>query len=633
MGKATGMYQCPSCAQTVIYRSDGTRIRICVCGQVLNRLDSDELVAKPAYTIIEHNDWVQTGTTGVFQDKKFEVLGRFRLWLEESVYNYWTVLFEDGSLAWLSEGYGMYAIIRRVTLDKAVTVWDVDRLARTDSIQVLGEEDWFVQRKDTAWKYEVEGEVWMPECTDQFRIFDLYARGDSHIELIEFLHDWLAPHTVIYVDYKDLQLQNLNENPVRPLEIQCTQCHTPIAVKTFPYAQSCSCVSCGARQIFKHSSGFSGAKKDKENLNQADIPLGATGMLKGIEYEVIGYSLKEEDSAESPQWKEYVLYNRAEGYAFLSEYKGSWIYTRERGNSPVISRENPTSIYYKDIEFELYNRYSIRIVDTAGEFPFNVFDDQTIVSAEFISPPHMWVYEKPREDGIDWFLGEYLSRKELLKAFPCELPPQTEMGVLDPRGSINLPGLIKVTLAAMVFLALVHFAIGLIQTEKQIFSGDLQLKDSAASSIFVSPPFTLNKWRSNLQFTLHAPVDNNWLDMEAALVNTSGGPDYQLEQLVEYYHGYDDGNWNEGSPNETAYLSAIPAGTYFLRIEASRDTTMAGWNDVKDLELTVKNDVPMHRNLLVFLGLLLIWPLGMYIWYQFKERQRWSNSRFSPFKD
>jgi hypothetical protein len=635
MGKETGIDQCPTCSRAVHYRSKETRLNVCSCGQVINRLDSDHLVPKPAFTLPDHNDLVQIGTAGKYTDQTFEVIGRFRLWLSESVYNYWTILFDDGTPAFLAEGYGMYAIMKRMVPEQAITASDVSRLDVSDSVSLTNEVPWYLQRRDKAWKYEVEGEVWMPECSDQFQLFDFYARGHLHAEAIRYLDDYIVFYHIDFVDYPSLTLQNLNENPPAPKEVLCTNCNTTIAVKTFPYAQSCSCTSCGTRFAFKDAgSGFRTLKKDTENDNALAIPLGSKGNVKGIDYEVIGYALKEEDNAEAARWKEYVLYNRAEGYAFLSEYGGSWLYARERGNSPVIGSNSPDSILYRGEEYDLYNRYAIRIVDTAGEFPYDIFDDERkIVSAEFIAPPIMWIYEKSSEEGINWFVGEHLSAKELARQFPgAILPTQTERGVLDPRGRINLPLLLKTTLAGMIVLILVHFLIGFTQQQRTVFSGDLQLRDSTASSTFVSPNFALTKWRSNLVFDLSSPVDNNWIDMDATLVDANNGQEYGIEQTVEYYHGVDDGeSWNEGSTNETAYLSSIPRGNYFLRIEASRDTTNSSWTAVRDLSVTVKNDVPMSRNLFIFLGLLLAWPIVAYSWYYFTERRRWANSQFSPY--
>jgi len=110
------------------------------------------------------------------------------------------------------------------------------------------------------------------------------GHGRQHIEAIEFLRDYLVFYDVEYVPYKSLQLKNVNETPPAPTDVVCTECNTTIAVKTFPYAQSCSCSACGARFVYKGGGkGFVSQKKDKENDNALAIPLGSKGTLKGIE--------------------------------------------------------------------------------------------------------------------------------------------------------------------------------------------------------------------------------------------------------------------------------------------------------------------------------------------------------------
>jgi len=639
MGKVTGLYQCPACAKTVTFRSMETRIIICTCGAVINRLESDDLVVKPAWIIQDHNDLLRLGSKGVVQGQSFEVIGRFRLWMEESVMNYWTLLIAGNTVCLLMEGYGMYAMMRPTRTEKALTAHELDGMESTQSL-TLDESDYFIQRKDNCWKYEVEGEVWMPQCRDQFPVFDLAASGDKHLSFIEYLQDYLVAYECKYVDLKSLQLTGLNEREVTPLELKCSQCQSVMRVKTFPYAQSCSCPSCGARYAFRkggdfRNSGFDRTGKDKENENQLAIPLGAKGVLKGIEYEVLGYALKEENSPEAPRWREYVLYNRGEGYAFLSEFEGNWIYARQKGNTPVMARENSTELYYRGIKYNLFNKYYIRVVDTAGEFPYDVYDNKNTQSGEFIAPPYMWIFERTRDESVDWFYAEHLDRDELLDQFPYDLPEQYGRGVLDPKGfsAMSSAGLVKVTLLAIVVLVAAHLLIGATKTNRVVLDKDVLLRDSTASTTLSSSKFELNKWRSNLEFNIQAPVDNSWLDFEAVLVNAGNGNEYGVEQVVEYYHGYDDGDsWSEGSNQETAYLSSIPAGTYFLRIQASRDTTTGTWNSMNNFTLTVKNDVSNHRNLWIFIGLLLIWPIVQFIRMWIYERRRWEGSPYSPYK-
>lgn len=634
MAKVTGIYQCPACSLPITYRSGDTRLIVCTCGQVLNRLESDDLIVKPAYIIQDHNDWLRVGSKGVFEKQKFEVLGRFRCWLDESVYNYWTVHFEDGSTALLAEGYGMYAIMRRITFDKAPDVDELKGLKQMSRIDLLMEDDCYLQRKDLCWKYEIEGEVWMPECNDQFPIYDLSSTKGRHLEILKFLPDYLVSYELCYTNYTSLQLEGLNEAPVVPKNIACTSCQQPISVKTFPYAQSVSCSACGTRMFFKQSKEFQPTGKDKTNANQLSIPLGAVGIVKGISYEVIGYTLKQDTSADRAKWAEYVLYNRAEGFAFLSEYAGNWLYAREQGDYPVLPEEEPISIYDGEEEFRIYNSYSIRILDADGEFPFNIYDDTATVSVEFIAPPRMWIYEKSTSEGINWFLAEHQDRKELAAAFSAELPPRTAMGVLDPKGYMNLSRLVKVTLIAVAVLIAVHWLIGFGKQNKVLLDQDILLKDSLATTTFVSSKFELTKWSSNLKLYINAPVDNSWLDLEASLVNNNNGQEYHVEQLVEYYHGYDGGDsWSEGSATETAYLNGIPSGTYFLRIEAERDTTNGSWNGLRQFSLTVINDVPTHRNFFIILGLLLLWPIISYIRLRYTERRRWGGSQYSPYKE
>jgi len=634
MGKMTGIYQCPACSAPVTFRSGETRLIVCPsCSTALNRLESDDLVVSQAAVIKDHNDLIRSGSKGIIQDQPFEILGRFRVWLDESVMNYWTVLVKGSALCILAEGYGMYAFLRRITLDKALTPSGIDQLKSLDSLPLLGEDAYFLQRKDDCWKYEVEGEVWMPECNSTFRIFDFYARGSKHIELIEFLPNFLAAYELRYTDFSSLQLTGLNDKPVTPKELTCTQCRSNIRVKTFPYAQSCSCPGCGARFVFKDSGEFRSSGKDKINQNQLALPLGAVGTLQGISYEVVGYALKEENTPAAASWKEYVLYNRAEGYAFLSEYRGSWLYAREKGDSPVLATNDASALTYQGVKFSLYNKYRIRILDTAGEFPYNIYDDTNIDSAEFIAPPQMWVFEKSREEGINWFLARHLDRDELLQQFPYDLPDQVETGVLDPKGFSSLRSLLIVTAVAIAVLVGVHLLIGASQQQRILLDKDILLPDSTASTSFASSKFQLTKFSSNLQFDIEAPVDNSWLDMDASLVDDRTGKEYVIQQVVQYYHGYEDGeSWSEGSTRETVWLNSIPSGTYFLRIQASRDTTAGGWNGLRDFRLTVKNDVPSNRNLWIFIGLLLIWPIVQLCRILFFESRRWEGSLYSPYK-
>jgi hypothetical protein len=580
--------------------------------------------------ITNNNDLLRPGSQGILDGQPFEVRGRFRLWLEASVINYWTLRFNDGSAVLLSEGYGLYAIVQPFTPGQPVMTSELDQLGLTNTLEIVQGEHYFMKDKEICWKYETEGESLLAECTDQFVVYDLYAQGGKHLTLMECQPRQLTTYIVRYVDFASLQLSGLNENTPEPMAVVCTSCKTTLYIKTFPYAQSCSC-ACGARLVFKSDGQFRYRSKDKNNLDELTLPLGTPLTLKGIAYETIGYAWKEDDYG--ARWKEYVLYNRAEGYAFLSEYNGNWTYAREQGNSPVIAQNDPTSLTYKGINYRLYYKYKIKLLDTLGEFPYIIYDDITAVSAEFIHPPLMWVYEKSKDENIDWFLAEHIPRSTLQSQVSFPLPPKVGRGPLERRGYFDGWRLIQATLIAAVLLILVHTFVSLGQQDKTILKNNLEFRDSANSLTFVSPKFELTKWRSNLEFDLEAPVDNNWIEMEAYLINDATGSEQSIDELVQYYHGYEDGeSWSEGQPTGHAYLSSIPSGRYYLRIEATRDTANIVWNSAKTLSLDVRTDVPNHRNLFIFLFLLLLFSIISYFWMRRADKERWDGSPYSPYK-
>jgi hypothetical protein len=192
--------------------------------------------------------------------------------------------------------------------------------------------------------------------------------------------------------------------------------------------------------------------------------------------------------------------------------------------------------------------------------------------------------------------------------------------------------LIKTTFALLIIAIAIHIFIGARTAEKVLINQSFSMSSSESSHTFVTNKFTLNKWKSNLEFEVYAPVDNSWFEVSASLVNAKTGDEYGIQQGVEYYHGYEGGeNWTEGDQHETAYLNSIPAGTYFLRIEGQRDATVASYNGVSDFSVKVTYDVPMFRNLMITILILLIYPV-IVVWVSNNtERNRWYGSPYSKF--
>ena len=630
------MQQCPSCSKLITFSHPPITIVTCPCGTVVSRKEGGQLLSKPYYIVPEPKDLIQPGTEGVWNGRKFTVLGRIRAWIEEFVLNYWTIAYEDGQVTYLVEGYGLYAVYEPATIERRLSTKDLDEVKPGVRRDLFPQKTYVLERKYTCYKWEVEGAVYLPESNSSFRIFEWAHFSGHRIELMELRPDQVLPFSVSYTSFAQLRLTQLRAPSYEGKTFSCAHCGTPNTIRAFPYAQSYACPHCGSRYSLQDGVQF---KKlpDRNNTDSGpNITLGARGVLKGIEYDVVGYAQKEEQNQYRSRWKEYTLYNPQEGFAFLSEFDGHWIYIRERGKAPVLPKHQVKEFTYLEEPFQLYNAYRFEVVNAAGTFPYNLFNDSEKEVNEFISPPEVWIREQCPREGLIWYFGEHIDAKQLETAFDGHivLPYKTGVGAVEPKGFISPLKLATVTFAGVLLLLMAHILTVATKQKRVVFSKEAFFSDSVNTINLVTDRFQLEKWRGNLQFDVYAPVSNSWFELNAILVNMGTGTEYGLEKGVEYYHGYTDGeSWREGSTSETAYLSQIPSGEYQLQIQGIRagSSSLYGNSGPASFAVTVTYDTPNHRNLVVCLILLLLWPFVQYNIIQYNEKKRWYNSPFSPY--
>ena len=637
------LQNCPDCGRVLYFAHEETNLIHCSCGSTVYR-NNGVVVAKPFYTVAQPFEFIQPGTEGAWNGKTFRVLGRIRAWIEEFVFNYWTILWSDGSISYLGEGYGIYAIYEPVVTDRDV------RSSLLDGVKVGARRDLFandpfiLERKYQCYKWELEGEAWLPGVPSAFRTFEFAAIDGRRIEVIELSNNATLCFNVQYTTQKALQLKNTRsvEPPIKT--VTCHNCSKENVLKGFPFCQSYACVHCGTRYALEEGLNFKRLGQRNSTDIGPDIELGSAGVLKGISYEVIGYAQKEEANQYRSQWKEYTLYNPQHGFAFLSEYNGHWSFIRERGDGPVVEKEQPSHLTYGDERFELYNSYNYEVVNAKGEFPYNAFNDQEKRAVEFISPPEVWIKEKSGREGINWFLGEHITSKEIKTAFGDKFSPpwKTGVGAVEPKGYVSMGKILRFGAGAVLLLVFAHLVTSLTHRAQVISENTYDFSDSVDTVSFIKKDIVLDKRSSNLEFEIYAGVDNSWCEVSGTLVDVAKGTEYSFEKGVEYYHGYSEGeSWTEGSTRGTAFLSSIPAGRYDLIIRATRETkvTYASYltappqlnPSIRSFNMTVTYDTTNDRNLFLCLIPIVLWSIGHFLLVRYNERKRWYNSPFSPY--
>lgn len=418
---------------------------------------------------------------------------------------------------------------------------------------------------------------------------------------------------------------------LKPKVFACLSCGASLEITALGYSNTIVCQKCMASiDISLPLPVLIKKYKSLVHTNPA-IPLGSFGTLRGIKWKVIGFMVRE-DVEYKVSWNEYLLYNPYHGFRFLFEmdYHFSFVETLNFNPLPELNDE-PTSVDYPKIgEFKIYNRGRAEVLYVIGEYYWRVKQGDQVKIDDYICPPYMLSVEKDSGE-INYSLSEYLTYNEVVEAFKAvpdiSLSPPWKSSPNAPNPYHNSFGPIMKTFWVSLFiLALIAFFSGISKPESKIASFNLAQSDfSNAQKEFVSPSFDLPDSYGNVEIKLSSAVNNHWLSSDIVLVNEETGEEYKSETGVEYYSGYDDGYWSEGSQTSSEIISSIPGGHYHTEISAETDM------GEKILSLDMRRNGSMMINSILTLIGLSLYP----IWVYFRRRQfevsRWENSDYSPY--
>jgi hypothetical protein len=413
--------------------------------------------------------------------------------------------------------------------------------------------------------------------------------------------------------------------------ISCPACNTSLTLRGKALTRALTCKNCGV--YFRTGSW----NKEQEKFQlpytfEPVLPIGAKGEIGGFIYEVMGVVIKKERKYKY-SWREYLIFNRHRGYAFLSEYDGHWNMVWPVDSDPRASLF-PGGFYEDGQRFLLYQKYSADVAYARGEFFFDVVDmTASTRNEEYINPPHFFALESS-DDSMLWCKGEYIQRNAIADIFsvPLEkLPRSVGLGYTQPAsGSFSISSLVVSLIVLILATFVIQYIISARSADENIFHRDFTSADFKDQKFVATTPFHLNGGPQSIQINIHVPVDNDWFFSEFALVNETTGEEYNFTKEVEYYHGYDyeDGGsyWSEGGTTAEAYISRLPDGTYHVNIYPAFGTTVTGF------DIAIWRDVPSRLNVLWTIIGLAIFPVIYIIWAKAREKGRWADSDYSPYE-
>ena len=437
---------CPNCGAPVDFRSAASASAVCsYCRSTLLR-EGEALrrIGESAELFDDHSP-LQLGASGRYAGEAFTLIGRLGLGYAQGRWNEWHALFDNGRSGWLSEDNGAYVLAFEAPLPSA-------HVPAPESLRVggtvrVGEQAWSVASVQTATVQAAEGELPRPPRPGKaFVVADLRnERGE--VGTLDY-SDPAAPGWSVgrAVRLAELKMQGLREGEavrsVAGRSLPCPSCGAALEPK-LESSRSIVCGQCKAvvdlaggalggagaelAQDLAHYAQETGAQAGMEPL----LPLGRTGQIalgsaEALPWQVVGYLERCDlpapgDDDEQTFWREYLLYHRTEGFAFLVDAEDGWSWVRPLTGAPQVSGQTAT---WAGDRYRQRWSYDARTTYVLGEFYWQVRRDERAHVTDYDGLGSASRKRLGREQTVaagggevTWSLGETLEASAVADAF------------------------------------------------------------------------------------------------------------------------------------------------------------------------------------------------------------------------
>jgi hypothetical protein len=566
-------FQCPSCGASNKVTNPGVLMRICdYCKTAMYWDKGSALRAGRKSMDLPPSARFRVGASGKIKGRSFRVLGRLSYAHEKGTWNEWFVEMSDGNIMWLTEderevflesplkvtgplpAHSELSVGKRIELDGKVGV-----------IEEIGEARCLGGEGQIPFQVEV-GEVYpyadgaAPDGSFSFGLEYDPATGNAEAFIGQIL------------GFKDAKAgPEVRETPESHTGemVRCPSCGKPYEGPRVATTDMVVCVSCGsALQLDEAESRVVGKNRGKQPLFTLSIGMPVT--LEGVRYEVMG-RLWYVESDEGVQYvsKEYVLYNAESGYLWLSEENGHFTVSRTmhvHANVPPIPVAK-MKVTVGDEVFKVYENGELTLKWVDGALPWVAVVGEMTQYVHMIKPPY-YVDQEVTGKEIELFRGRYVSHEELQAGLPqdLELPHASGIYSCQPYiGSAWTAGTWKIGAAFLIVnLLLLFYSLA---ADKKTPLLKENITAAQYSQEHLTRPFEVAKNSSILELEGSAPLNNSWLGVDFAVVDSQDRVLSQQWGETSFYQGSDsEGYWSEGSNSFDSYFKVDKAGTYRLLV-------------------------------------------------------------------
>ena len=641
---------CPACAAAVEFSVANSLVVVCdSCQSLVGRADGRIEDYGKVAELVEIDSPLRLGLQGHCQGDPFEVTGRIQLeHAAGGTWNEWYLAFSGGeSWGWLAEAQGRYQLTYRQTLPGDSQLPSPDRREVHQEVSIPGAQRMKVVEIGKATTRTAEGELpFRPNPGETVSYADL-SGPQGEVATIDGSE---TPPLLFYGSEVSLEQLGLGDagaafrekRRTAAVQVNCPSCAAPLTIQSPDESLRVACGYCGALHDCDQGNLALFAKLDQSDV-QPLIPLGSTGTLGGKQLTVIGFLQRFVTwRRKRYPWQEYLLSCPGEPFQWLIQSEDHWSLGSHIPAGEVVGSAADPRPRARGMTFRIYEKSVPETCRVLGEFYWKVQVGERADAIDFIRPPWMLSREATMGDDsqqeINYTLSRYVPVAEVAGAFDVKLPRPNKVGKLQP--NLHLVK-IPVWFALLTVAFLIVWWVYQTAPGREVYRRSIRFNNGASfdtpsvvdgewlTQTVISEPFSLQA-RQNIRIRCRAPgVDNSWAYVDGNLYNEETGVVVRFGVEVSYYHGVSGGeSWREGGSTSSVFLSAVPAGTYSVRLVGQRSSIT-----IKSIGVQIHQGVPRRGYAFVLLIGLFLAALVSFLRYFGFEQARWIDSDYSPYSN
>lgn len=447
---------CPNCGAPVEFASAASASAVCsYCSSTLVR-DGDALrrIGVVGELFDDHTP-LQLGAAGKLQGQGFTLLGRLQYGYDGGTWNEWHAVFDNGRSGWLSEDNGAYVFAFDVPMAEAPPL---QALQAGQRVQVGGMV-WDVASVVEAKLISAQGELPRPPKLDApFGVVDL-RNGAGEVGTLDYGSappGWSIGRSVALSELVLTGLKDTAEKSLGSRGVECPNCGAALAPK-LASTQSLACGQCHSVVDISKGVGAELAHYEQNNGGEPQIPLGKTGTLAlggaAAPWQVVGYLERctvPEGDDETYYWREYLLWNREQGFVFLVDSSEGWSWVRPMTGVPRLRGDRAD---HNGSSFQLKETYTAKITWVLGEFYWRVKRDERARVSDYAAGAKRLSREMAGSE-VTWSVGQTLDAAVVAKAFGLAVPQALARDVAPTSGGLSTAKVVLIFIVIVILLLL-----------------------------------------------------------------------------------------------------------------------------------------------------------------------------------